>query len=362
MSAPSPVELDPTPSDAISSLQFSPSGSKILVGSWDCYVYVYQQHESSDTFTLQSRHEIPGPVLDVCWGKDEDQAFCVGLRKEVQVLALNDSNAEGRMVLSSHEAASNKVAYSKEHDLVISTSWDGIMHVHSLKHSGIYRVRLAAKPFALSLSAARVLVAMVERKLSVYELKRLAEPFEQRGAANDDGFVEIEPWQERESSLKFMTRAIQCMPDGTGFATSSIEGRVGVEWFDPELDAKKYAFKCHRQTTKTQDEDGQEQEVDIVYPVNALAFHPVHGTFATGGGDGVVAVWDAQTKRRVKQYPKLGASVAAMDFSPDGKLLAIGVSPGFEDGKEEEETDQSLVKVFVRKLAENEAKGKPPKA
>ena len=76
----------------------------------------------------------------------------------------------------------------------------------------------------------------------------------------------------------------------------------------------------------------------------------------------MVAVWDAQTKRRVKQYPKLGASVAAMDFSPDGKLLAIGVSPGFEDGKEEEETDQSLVKVFVRKLAENEAKGKPPKA
>jgi hypothetical protein len=49
-----------------------------------------------------------------------------------------------------------------------------------------------------------------------------------------------------------------------------------VEWFDPspESQARKYAFKCHRQTA----EDG----VDVVYPVNALAFHPVFGTFASG--------------------------------------------------------------------------------
>ena len=101
--------------------------------------------------------------------------------------------------------------------------------------------------------------------------------------------------------------------------------------------------------------------MDIVYPVNALAFHPVHGTFATGGGDGVVALWDAQTKRRVRQYQTLGASVAALDFSPDGRFLAIGVSPGFEDGKEDEEMDRSLVKVVVRELTENEAKGKAAK-
>ncbi len=38
--------------------------------------------------------------------------------------------------------------------------------------------------------------------------------------------------------------------------------------------AKKYAFKCHRRT-----EGGR----DTVYPVNAIAFAPFHGTFATGG-------------------------------------------------------------------------------
>jgi hypothetical protein len=52
---------------------------------------------------------------------------------------------------------------------------------------------------------------------------------------------------------------------------SSVEGRVAVEYFDPspEAQSKKYAFKCHRQG-------------DLVYPVNAMSFHPVYGTFATG--------------------------------------------------------------------------------
>ena len=149
-----------------------------------------------------------------------------------------------------------------------------------------------------------------------------------------------------------MTRAVACMPNDEGYASSSIEGRVAVEWFDPseESQARKYAFKCHRQPV-----DG----VDVVYPVNALTFHPVYGTFVSGGGDGVVAIWDAIAKRRIRIYPKYASSVAAMSFSQDGKLLAVAISPGFEDGKDE--IADSSVKIFVRELGENEAKRKAAK-
>ena len=53
-----------------------------------------------------------------------------------------------------------------------------------------------------------------------------------------------------------------------GYATASVEGRIAVEYFDPspESQSKKYAFKCHRQTINGEDH---------VWPVNALAFHPV---------------------------------------------------------------------------------------
>ena len=93
-----------------------------------------------------------------------------------------------------------------------------------------------------------------------------------------------------------------------------------------------------------------------MYPVNALAFHPVHGTFASGGGDGFVALWDGVAKRRIRQYQRYPASVAALSFSGDGRFLAVGVSPGFEDGKEGE--GEGVVKVFVRELGEGEARGK----
>ena len=54
-----------------------------------------------------------------------------------------------------------------------------------------------------------------------------------------------------------------------GYATGSVEGRIAVEYFDPspQIQEKKYAFKCHRQTI---------DDVDHVWPVNALAFHPVY--------------------------------------------------------------------------------------
>ena len=150
-----------------------------------------------------------------------------------------------------------------------------------------------------------------------------------------------------------MTRAVACMPNDAGYASGSIEGRVSVEWFDPSesSQARKYAFKCHRQPSA--------EGVDVVYPVNALVFHPVHGTFASGGGDGFVALWDGVAKRRIRQYQKYAASVAALSFSGDGKYLAVAISPGFEDGKEGE--TEGTVSVFVRELGANEAKGKGPK-
>jgi cell cycle arrest protein BUB3 len=49
---------------------------------------------------------------------------------------------------------------------------------------------------------------------------------------------------------------------------------VAVDLFDTsaESQAKKYAFKCHRQVI---------EGIDTIYPVNALAFHPTSVIFQT---------------------------------------------------------------------------------
>lgn len=237
---------------------------------------------------------------------------------------------------------------------MISASWDSTLHIHHVKNATLTpaTVPLPSKPFSLSLSTSKLVVAMASRALHIYDLKTLALQSESQNEGPPNK-MEAEPWQRRESSLKFMTRAVACMPNDAGYASSSIEGRVAVEWFDPseEYQARKYAFKCHRQASP--------EGVDVVYPVNALAFHPVHGTFASGGGDGVIALWDGIAKRRIRHYQNYPASIAALAFSANGKYLAIGVSPGMEDGNDD--VNEGVVQVFIRELGDNEAKGKGTK-
>ncbi|EKD20052.1 mitotic checkpoint protein BUB3 [Drepanopeziza brunnea f. sp. 'multigermtubi' MB_m1] len=255
-------KLSSPPSDAISSLKFAPSApTRLLVSSWDKKVYLYDAKDREAGGKLIEKYEHRAPVLDVCFGADDDEAFSAGM--DWQVKKINLETGE-QTVLSAHGAPVRSVVYSKEH--------------------------------------------------------------------------------------------LSCMPNDDGYATSSIEGRVAVEWFDPSAESqnRKYAFKCHRQP------DPEGDGTDIVYPVNALAFHPVHGSFASGGGDGVVALWDAVAKRRIRQYQKYQASVAALAFSSDGKYLAVGVCPGFENGQEDY-TGEGKTDVYIRELGETEAKGKAPK-
>jgi len=76
-----------------------------------------------------------------------------------------------------------------------------------------------------------------------------------------------------------------------------LPGRVAVEYLDPKPDVqkKKYAFKCHRIK-----EDG----IEKIYPVNTIAFHDIYSTFATGGSDGFVYIWDGFNKKRLCQFRK----------------------------------------------------------
>ncbi|KAJ9626162.1 uncharacterized protein PV06_05121 [Exophiala oligosperma] len=347
MSNQSPVP-DP-PADAISALRFSPhpDSFRFAVASWDKNVYIYELTDGKSC-TQTAKFEHRAPVLDVCFGKDDNEIYTACLDWDVRRIDLTSGT---QTVLSTHDNGVRSVVYSKEHSLVISAAWDSTLHIHPGGGDAAWStatINLPSKPFSLAVSSSKLVVAMANRALHIYELKALAN--ECKSSANSlQNRLDIEPWQRRESSLKFMTRAVDCMPNDEGYASSSIEGRVAVEWFDPsnESQARKYAFKCHRQPV---------DDVDVVYPVNAIAFHPVHGTFATGGGDGVVAIWDAIAKRRIRIYPKLASSVAAISFSSNGKYLATAISPGFEDGKDE--VAEGSVSIYIRELGENEVKRK----
>ena len=74
-------ELPSPPSDAISSLTFSPRSRQLLVASWDRNVYLYDTEAGG---RLIRTYEHRAPVLDVCWGETDEGAFSAGLDWQVK--------------------------------------------------------------------------------------------------------------------------------------------------------------------------------------------------------------------------------------------------------------------------------------
>nr|CAD7571856.1 unnamed protein product [Timema californicum] len=139
-------------------------------------------------------------------------------------------------------------------------------------------------------------------------------------------------------------------PSGNqGYVLSSIEGRVAVEYLDTsaEVQKKKYAFKCHR--TK-------EGGIENIYPVNAISFHSGYNTFATGGSDGYVNIWDGFNKKRLCQFHRYSASIASLCFSHDGTVLAIACSYMYEQETLPENIPED--NVFIRYVTDQETKPK----
>ncbi|KAK4701320.1 cell cycle arrest protein BUB3, partial [Phenoliferia sp. Uapishka_3] len=309
--------------ESISSLAFHPTNPDLLLsGAWDSNVALHDLNSPSNVRKIQMR----GAVLDVAWGTSDLQVFAGGLGKEVKSV---DFNSAASSVVVRHDDAVKCIEYSSQLNSVLSAGWDSTLRVTSPNDpSSSTVIQLPGKVYSLATSTTKIIAAMGGRAVWIWDARMLGEAIEKKG--------EIEPWQKRESSLKFMTRAVRAMPNDDGYATTSIEGRVAVEFFDPSpaAQAKKYAFKCHRQVI---------EGVDTVYPVQGLAFNAVHGTFATGGGDCTVSIWDPLAKKRLRQFPKYPSPISALEFNADGTKLAVAFSEADEGGTKGEKNGNGVI-------------------
>lgn len=260
----------------------------------------------------------PGAVLDCVFSRDDATAYTAGLD---HALAGVDIHTEQRTPIGSHEAPVRCVENSIATGLLVTGSWDKSIRLWDARSATPEQTVLwqPGRVFALAVSGNRAVVGNSDRSVHIYDLRQTRTPE-----------------QTRESSLKNQTRAIRCFPDGQGYVLTSIEGRVAVEYFDPNPAAqkRKYAFKCHRSK-----QDG----VPVAYPVNAVAFHPVFGTFATGGCDGMVHLWDGEHKKKITSLPRQSTSIASLDFNKTGNMLAIAASYTFEMGEVEHPADQVIL-------------------
>ena len=140
------------------------------------------------------------------------------------------------------------------------------------------------------------------------------------------------PKEVTESPLKFATTSIAVFGDGKGYAVGSIEGRCGIKNYDNskhELGKQDdFCFKCHREESK------QSSKADV-YAVNGITFNTLYNTFATYGSDGMIVIWNKDTKSKYKSSKKFPLPFTASSFTDDGKLLAYAIGYDWSKGFEE---------------------------
>lgn len=321
MSESSQFNLENPPSDGISSLNFAPTHNNLLLStSWDQQVRIY----NTKTNSLEAKYSHEGAVLDGCW-LNNSLCFSAGLDGTIKMFDL-EHNKESKV--GQHDSAVKSLLYSSKSDLLFSGSWDKTIKVWDLKNSSkpVTSFELPGKCYAMAMTPdnLNLIVGTSGRNVYVYDLKSL------------------KLTQKRESSLKHQTRCIKCFVDNSGYALGSIEGRVAMEYLDPDekVQEKKYAFKCHR---------SKEEGGEILYPVNAIAFHPF-GTFATGGSDKIVNIWDGFQKKRLVSFTPYPTSISSLSFNNNGTQLAIASSYCFEKGEQEHPKDQIFIRNIIEKI------------
>ncbi|CAG0915287.1 unnamed protein product [Notodromas monacha] len=280
------TEILSLPTDTVSRVAFAPNSKLLGISSWDKTVRVVDVASN----TVKAKYFHSEPVLD-CIFESNSKMYSGGLDKTLKGFDVHTTNEQ---VLGTHADAIKCIDYAEELGMIVTGSWDTFVKVWDPRQrTPPISVPQTEKVYALSVSKHNLVVAAANRKVMIWDLRNTQYP-----------------QQKRESNLKYQTRSVKCSPDGQGFVLSSIEGRVSVEYLDHSLEAqrKKYAFKCHRL---------KEGAIENIYPINAIDFHRIYGTFATGGSDGFVNIWDGVNKKRLNQFPRYPTGVTSLAFSPD---------------------------------------------
>lgn len=335
-------ELSNSPTDGITRIKFCNSINRLIVSSWDKSVTLYEI-QSPNTRVIHSYEHNAG-VLDCSITQDDMTMLSVGCDHSLQSC---DVKTASNTTVGYHNMPIRCVEYNNENNIIVTGSWDKTIKLWDIRSGNANNNRinnnqnkacissheLSNKVFAMSTSGNRIIVGVGGRQVYIFDIRKM----------ND-----IE--QKRESSLKHQTRCIVTHPNKEQYVLSSVEGRVAVEYFDinPNIQNKKYAFKCHRITDKIT------SQVSI-FPVNTIAFHPIYKTFATGGGDGIVNTWDGDNKKKICQFPSFATSISSLSFNHDGSMLAIAQSYTWEQGDIVRPKDA----IYIRHIKESEVKPKP---
>jgi len=305
------IEVSDPPSDSISSISFSSAADYMAVGSWDNNVRIYEVGANGQT-QGKAMYSHQGPVLSVCWNKEGNKVLSGGADNAARMFDITTGTSQQ---VAQHDAPVKVVKWieAPQGGILATGSWDKTVKYWDLRSpTPVSTVQLPERCYSMDVQYPLMVVGTAERHIQIFNL------------TNPTSAYKTIP-----SPLKWQTRVVSCFTSSqnSGFAIGSIEGRVAIQYVDEKDSSNNFSFKCHRR-----DQTPNAKDQSLVYAVNDISFHPVHGTFSTCGSDGTIHFWDKDARTRLKTFEAAPGPISATAFNRNGTIFAYAVSYDWSKG------------------------------
>ncbi|CCM00073.1 uncharacterized protein FIBRA_02100 [Fibroporia radiculosa] len=344
------VELVDPPSDSISSMSFSSQADYLAVASWDNNVRIYEVGLNGQS-RGKALYAHQAPVLS-----DGAKIFSGGTDSAGRMFDVNTGQSQQ---VAQHDAPIKCVRWvdTPQGGILATGSWDKTLKYWDLRTPNpVASVQLQDRCYSMDVAYPLLVVGTAERHIQIFNL---ANP--------------TTPYKTMPSPLSWQTRVVTCSPAADAFAIGSIEGRVAVHYLE-EKDStyvltflgvpvqlsqlvfrKSFSFRCHRR-----DLSPTQKSQSLVFAINDISYHPIHGTLSTCGSDGVMNIWDLDARTRLKVFEQAPGPITSTCFNRTGTVFAYAVSYEWSKGHTGM-TPGHPNKVMFHVCTDDEVKKKPPK-
>ena len=313
--------------DTISDLKFKPSQNNmqpdmLACTSWDNTVRLFQiQKNQQNQVQVQPgpQQQHKAPVLCCSWGQPnsphQELVFTGSCDNTYNIW---DYKTNKSTPIRAHNQPVSCIGSVKLNNgsvnAVVTASWDKFIKYWDIRQpQPAMQIQLPERAYCMDTKGQMLVVGCADKNFNVYNLNNPQQPV-----------------KTCMTKLKSQPRCVSIMNDLAGFCTGAIEGRVAVEYINPQPKvAECFAFKCHRDP---QNINGR--KMTSVFPVNAISFN-AHQGLATAGADGVICIWDVKNRSKIKAFPKCPAPscITSLAFNTSSSMMVYGNSYDWHKGK-----------------------------